>query len=290
MRFNAISLAVVFCLAAVARAEPAATTSQGEKLFRDTVAPIFERRCLSCHSGDEPKGGLSLVTAQASLSGGESGPAIVPGKPDESLLVTYVSGDEPEMPKGQPRLSAADVAAIRQWVTAGATWPANVTLEDRSKSGPWWSLAPLVRPAVPEVSSDWVRTPIDAFILQKQNELGLRHAAEADRRTLIRRLTFDLHGLPPSPEEIDAFIADARPDAYEQLVDRLLASPRYGERWGRYWLDVVHYGESHGYDKDKPRPNAWPYRDYVIDSLNADKPYSRFVLEQLAGDVLYPDD
>ena len=227
-------------------------------------------------------------SGQALLKGGESGPAILTGKPDESLIVSYISGDEPEMPKGQPRLSTSDVVAIRQWVEAGAPWPAEITLEDRSKSGPWWSLAPLVRPAVPEVSGDCVRTPIDAFILAKQNELGLRHAAEADRRMLIRRLSFDLHGLPPTPEEVDAFLADVRPDAYEQLVDRLLASPRYGERWGRYWLDVVHYGESHGYDKDKPRPNAWPYRDYVIDSLNADKPYSRFVLEQLAGDVCSP--
>jgi mono/diheme cytochrome c family protein len=212
-------------LAAFARAEPAATP-QSEKLFQESIAPIFERRCVSCHSGDEPKGGLSLASAEALRKGGESGPAIVTGKSDESLIVSYISGDEPEMPKGQPRLSASDVAAIRQWVEAGAPWPAEIKLEDRSKSGPWWSLAPLVRPAVPEVSSDGIRTPIDSFILAKQKELGLRHAAEADRRMLIRRLSFDLHGLPPTPEEVDAFLADVRPDAYKQLVDRLLASPR----------------------------------------------------------------
>jgi mono/diheme cytochrome c family protein len=289
MRVATLALGISLVLAAIARAEPA-TAQPGEQLFRESIAPILERRCVSCHSGDEPKGGLSLASAEALRKGGESGSAVVAGKPDESLIVSYISGDEPEMPKGQPRLAAADVAAIRSWVESGAPWPAEFTLEDRSKSGPWWSLAPVVRPNVPAVNSDWIRTPIDAFILAKHNELGLRHAAEADRRTLIRRLSFDLHGLPPTPEEVDAFLSDARPDAYDQLVDRLLASPRYGERWGRYWLDIVHYGESHGYDKDKPRPNAWPYRDYVIDSLNADKPYSRFVLEQLAGDVLFADD
>jgi hypothetical protein len=154
----------------------------------------------------------------------------------------------------------------------------------------WWSLQPVPRPAVPQLESDWGRTPVDAFVLAKLREQKLAPSPEADRRTLIRRLTFDLHGLPPTPAEVDAFVNDTRPDAYERLVDRLLESPRYGERWARHWLDVVHYGESHGYDKDKPRPNAWPYRDYVIRSLNADKPYSRFVEEQIAGDALYPDD
>ncbi len=155
----------------------------------------------------------------------------------------------------------------------------------------WWSLRPLVRRALPPINDSeakWVRTPIDAYILAKLREKGLSPSPEADRRTLIRRLTFDLIGLPPTPEEIDAFLADVRADAYDRLVDRLLASPHYGERWGRHWLDVVHYGDTHGYDKDKPRPNAWPYRDYVIRAFNADRPYGRFVQEQLAGDVLFP--
>ncbi|MEX0611958.1 MAG: DUF1549 and DUF1553 domain-containing protein [Pirellulales bacterium] len=152
----------------------------------------------------------------------------------------------------------------------------------------WWSLRPLARPALPAVQSMWVRTPIDAFIWAKLEEQGLAPSPAADRRTLIRRLYFDLVGLPPPYEEVKAFVANDDPRAYEKLVDRLLASPQHGERWGRHWLDVVHYGDTHGYDKDKLRPNAWPYRDYVIRAFNADKPYSRFVEQQVAGDVLYP--
>jgi hypothetical protein len=155
----------------------------------------------------------------------------------------------------------------------------------------WWSLQPLLRPAVPAVKdATWVRTPVDAFILATLEAKGLRPAPPADRVTLIRRLTFDLHGLPPTPAEIDAFVSDPAPDAYEKLIDRLLASPHYGERWGRHWLDVVHYGDTHGYDKDKRRLHAWPYRDYVIHWLNQDKPYGRFIQEQVAGGVLFPDD
>ena len=152
----------------------------------------------------------------------------------------------------------------------------------------WWSLQPMRNTAVPKVDSTWARTAVDAFVLRRLRAEGLSPSPEADRRTLIRRVTFDLHGLPPTPAEIDAFESDRSPDAYERLVDRLLESPRYGERWGRHWLDVVHYGETHGYDKDKLRPNAWPYRDWVIRAFNEDKPYPRFVQEQLAGDVLYP--
>jgi hypothetical protein len=160
-----------------------------------------------------------------------------------------------------------------------------------SDAGDWWSLKPLTRPAMPTVKkSAWIRNPIDAFILAKLESMGLAPSPEADRATLIRRLSFDLIGLPPTPAEIDAFVGDARPDGYERLVDRLLASPGYGERWARHWLDVVHYGETHGYDKDKPRPNAWPHRDYVIRAFNEDKPYGRFVQEQLAADVLFPDE
>jgi hypothetical protein len=172
------------------------------------------------------------------------------------------------------------------------TFPASAAGELSPGSGTsWWSLRPLARPSIPQVpdKSSRVRNPIDAFILAKLGEKGLEPSPEADRRTLIRRLYFDLVGLPPSPEQIEAFESDRRPLAYEKLVEELLASPRYGERWARHWLDVVHYGETHGYDKDKPRPNAWPYRDYVIRSFNQDKPYARFVQEQVAGDILFPD-
>lgn len=261
-----------------------------EKLFRERVATIFERRCVQCHGAEESKGGLRLDSAATALGESDSGKAIEPGDPDASLLVDYISGDEPEMPKKGKPLTAEEVAAIREWIAGGAKWPANLKLEDKRFEGDrWWSLAPLAKPAVPNHDSPWVRTPVDAFVLDALKKNGLAPSAEADRRTLVRRLTFDLHGLPPTYDDVEAFVADEDPRAYEKLVDRLLDSPRYGERWGRHWLDAVHYGDTHGYDKDKVRPNAWPYRDYVIRSLNAGKPYTRFVEEQLAGDVLYPE-
>lgn len=257
----------------------------------EPAAQVLERHCLRCHAADDPHGGLVLSTKQATFVGGESGPALVPGHPDESLLIQYVSGDEPLMPQQGPPLTASEIEALRAWIKAGAEWPEARVLADRRFEGDtWWSLEELQRPQPPPTTSKWVRTPIDAFVLKRMNDEGLTPSPEADRPTLIRRLSFDLLGLPPTSEEVTAFVNDSAPDAYERLVDRLLASPHYGERWGRHWLDIVHYGETHGYDKDKPRPNAWPYRDYVIKSLNDDKSYSRFTEEQLAGDVLWPDD
>ena len=274
------------CIALLYASLLAAHASADDKLFRERVAPIFEKHCVRCHSADEHKGGLSLATAEAARQGGDSGAAFIAAKPDDSLIVQHVSGDKPEMPKNAPPLSAEQVAALREWIVGGAAWPADVALKDKQFEGQvWWSLQPLVRPKVPEGP----RSPIDAFIRAKLVEKGLAPSPEADRRTLYRRLSFDLLGLPPDPDAVDAFVADPNPLAYEVLVDQMLKSPRYGERWARHWLDVVHYGDTHGYDKDKLRPNAWPYRDYVIRSLNEDKPYDRFVLEQLAGDVLWPD-
>ncbi len=246
---------------------------------------LLTTKCLNCHGTRARMSGLSLASLSDAQKGGKRGTAIVPGKPDESLLIQMVSGDPPRMPLQAPPLSAQEVATLRNWIAAGAVWP------DADKPAEtWWSLRPISKLSVPREQSEWVRTPIDAFVLAKLHEKGLTPSKDADRRTLIRRLTYDLHGLPPTWEETQAFVADDSKDAYEKLVDRLLASARYGERWGRHWLDVVHYGESHGYDKDKPRRNAWPYRDYVIRSFNEDKPYARFVKEQLAGDVIYPDD
>ena len=277
---------VVICLLSVSFASHARAD---DKFFREQVAPILESQCVRCHEGDKPKGGLSLVSAARFKQGGESGPIVVPGKPDESMLVDYISGGKPEMPKDAKPLSAKEVATIRQWIENGAVWPENVELTDKRRHDlNWWSLQPLSRPSPPAVRSDWVRTPIDSFILAKLTEHKLSPAADADRSTLIRRLYFDLVGLPPSYEDVQAFVTDTNPQAHEKLVDRLLASPEYGERWGRHWLDVVHYGDTHGYDKDKVRPSAWPYRDYVIRSLNDDKTYTKFVEEQIAGDVLFP--
>ncbi len=264
------------------------TQTAAEDRFNAQVAPLFERRCVSCHNDDLRKGGLSLQSREALLKGGDSGPAIVERKPAESPLYSALLGDKPEMPKTGPPLTRAEIDRIRIWIEQGAAWPAGVTLEERPQADlDWWSLQPLRPVTVPAEHAGFpVRNPIDRFVGATLAAHAMSPSPEADRRTLIRRLTFDLHGLPPTPAEIDAFINDQRPDAYEQLVERLLASPRYGERWARHWLDVVHYGDTHGYDKDKLRPNAWPYRDYVIRALNSDKPYAEFVREQLAGDVL----
>ena len=270
------------------------STCLAEDLFRSQVAPILERHCLSCHSGDNAKGKLSLATAATLKAGGNSGSPIVPGNVDDSELLDMVSGDKPLMPPNAPPLSQAQVEILRRWVQAGAVWPEGVELQDRKFEGQtWWSLEKLSRPVVPTYEvpspqSKWVRNGVDAFVAREHLKQGLVPAPEADRRTLIRRLYFDLTGLPPTPADLHSFLNDQDPQAYELLVNRLLESPSYGERWARHWLDVVHYGDTHGYDKDKPRPYAWPYRDYVIRALNSDLPYARFVQEQIAGDVLFP--
>jgi hypothetical protein len=259
----------------------------------EAVARIFESRCITCHNANNTEGGLAIHNRQRLLEGGESGVVIDAGDPESSLLLDYVRGPEAFMPPEGAALTNAEVAAIENWISEGAHWPdgrelAESHLSDKS----WWSLRPLKAASAPEVRdanfSQWPRNEIDRFVLRKLRANDLVPAPEADRRTLIRRLYFDLVGLPPTPQAIEGFVNDTRPDFYERLVEQLIGSPRYGERWARYWLDVVHYGDTHGYDKDKPREHAWPYRDYVIRSLNADKPWSRFVQEQIAGDVLYP--
>ncbi len=278
-------LATLCCLALAAHGEAA-------DLFHDKIAPLLESRCLSCHNAHKKRGGLDLSTRTSALAGGENGTGLVPGAAAKSRLVQMVGGANPRMPRSGPKLSAGEVAQLRRWIDTGAAWPASVTLAARAASGEqtWWSLRPLVRPAVPATKQRWGRTAIDAFILAGLEARGLRPAPEADRRTLIRRLTFDLHGLPPTPAEVEAFLVDRAPDAYERLVDRLLAAPAYGERWGRHWLDVAHYGDTQGYDKDKRRDFAWPYRDWVIRAFNSDLPYTDFIRQQIAGDVLRPGD
>ncbi len=298
--------------------------------FARDIKPLFEASCIKCHGAEKAKNGFRLDSRAHALAGGDHGVDIIPGDSAKSPLVHFVAGLVPDMampPKGKgDEFTAAQVGLLRAWIDQGAKWDREDVAGDVRKpvdKTDWWSLKPLVKPAVPassesvisgsvnsKKSSSGSRTgslntdqlitpspstksfstsnPIDAFVLSKLGEKRLRPSPQADRRTLIRRLYFDLIGLPPKPEEIAAFVADKDPSAYEKLVDRLLASPHYGERWARHWLDVVHYGETHGYDKDQPRPNAWPYRDYVIRSFNEDKPYARFVQEQVAGDVLFP--
>ncbi len=284
--------AIFFGLAtSIAAAAVPSASGADDQFFRQRIAPILERRCLQCHGDSTRKGNLSLSTASAAFKGGDGGPAIVPGKPGESLLLQMISGDKPAMPRKDKPLSREEVAAIRDWIVAGAAWPAGLTLADRRLEGQrWWAFEPLESPTPPKPRSTWVRTPIDAFILAELEKNGLRPSRQADRRTLIRRLSFDLIGLPPTPDEVEHFLKDESPNAYETLVDRLLASPHHGERWGRHWLDVAHYGDTHGYDKDKRRDHAWPYRDYVIAALNRDLPYGRFIRELVAGDVLAPGD
>ncbi len=258
------------------------------------IQPIFVKACYRCHGAKKQKSGYRLDLKAVALKGGDLGRAIIPGRSADSPLIQYVASlnADVQMPPSGDRLTAAQIGLLRAWIDQGAVWPDGAAGAGPAHEAVWWSLHPLVRPTPPPLdtaAAAWVRNPVDAFILAKLRAKGLSPAPEADRRTLIRRLYFDLIGLPPAPEEVAAFVADPDPRAYERLVDRLLASPGYGERWARHWLDVVHYGETHGYDKDQPRPNAWPYRDYVIRSLNADKPYARFVQEQIAGDVLFPD-
>jgi hypothetical protein len=254
--------------------------------FDKEIRPLLQEHCVECHGAEKQKGGYRLDAKSIALTGGDNhAPNIIPGKASHSPLVKFISGEDEDMkmpPKGEP-LSQEQIARIKTWIDAGAVWPesASAKLDDPLD---WWSLKAMQKPEPPASEGN----PIDGFIRLKLAEHGLSMSPEAEARILCRRLYFDLTGLPPSPEEMEAFVADKDPQGYEELVDRLLASPRYGERWARHWLDIVHYGDTHGYDKDKPRPNAWPYRDYVIRSLNEDKPYTRFVQEQIAGDVLFP--
>jgi hypothetical protein len=258
--------------------------------FETEVKPIFEKHCVECHGPKKQKSEFRLDDREVALHGGEShAPNILPGKAAESPLLKFVTTADRDTrmpPKGE-RLNATEVDTLKRWIAEGAVWPESASLK---KTDPldWWSLKPLAKPALP--SGDAAH-PIDRFILAKLQEKQLQPSATADARTILRRLNYDLIGLPPTAKELAAFEQEAAqdlPGAIGRAADRLLASPRYGERWGRHWLDVVHYGDTHGYDKDKLRPNAWPYRDYVIRSLNDDNPYARFVEEQLAGDTLYP--
>lgn len=271
--------------------------ASGLKFFETQIRPLLADNCYECHSATKKKGGLRLDNLPYILSGGEGGAAVVPGQPEKSLLLEFVSykDSDHEMPPNG-KLSEQQLNSLRQWIAMGAPWPeaetsqvktvhkpGTITDEDRQ----WWAFQPVKAVPVPKNNAP---SPIDAFIRQRLDGEGLPSAPEASRTELIRRLTFDLHGLPPTPEQVAAFIADKRPDAYERLVDELLQSPRFGERQAQHWLDLVRYAESDGYRQDAYRPNVWPYRDYVIESFNSDKPYNQFVREQIAGDEIAPND
>ena len=268
--------------------------------FSRDIKPILVQSCHECHGPKRSEAGLRLDAARFALKGGDSGPAIKPGKIGESLLIERVAdGDETvRMPQEKPPLTAAQISLLKKWVDAGAPWPAEAVAESEiaRAAREHWAYQSLRLPAVPELprqaahsSIEASRGPLDHFIRAKLTEKQLRPSGAALRATLLRRLSFDLVGLPPTPHQSQAFADDPSPDAYERVVDRFLASPRFGERYARHWMDVVHFAETHGNDQDRPRPNAWPYRDYLVRSFNADTPYARFIEEQIAGDVLFPD-
>ncbi|HYE30411.1 MAG TPA: PSD1 and planctomycete cytochrome C domain-containing protein [Methylomirabilota bacterium] len=250
--------------------------------FTKDILPIFESRCFECHDGKKSKADLRLDDREHAFKGGESGPAIVPRKSDESLLLKRIAtkdSDERMPPKGEP-LTAEEISKIQKWIDAGANWPAS-----NQPKKTHWAFVPPTKPAVPKVKQTELTSPIDRFIQAKLDEAGLAPAPMADKITLLRRLSLDLIGLPPTIEEVEAFVNDESPDAYRKQVERLLKSPHYGERWGRHWLDAARYADSDGFEKDKSR-TMWPYRDWVINALNRDMPYNEFVRWQIAGDEI----
>jgi len=266
-----------------------AHAADGPDFVRD-IRPLLEKHCYACHSGDQAKSGLRLDLKAAAFKGGDGwGAAIVPGKADESPLVQFARGDDPDlrMPPQesdiQP-LAASDVERLVAWVNAGAIWPDGVDMATVVDKTDHWAFKPVQRPPVPAVhDTSWPKHDVDRFILARLEAEGLQPSPEADRRAWLRRATFDLTGLPPTPDEVEQFVADTAPGAHERVVERLLASPRHGERYAQHWLDVVRYADTHGYEVNTERPNAWPYRDYCIAAFNADLPYDRFLREQLAG-------
>lgn len=256
------------------------------RFFESKVRPLLANRCQKCHGKEKQQGGLRLDSREAILTGGGRGPAIEPGHPEQSILIAALKREDsaPVMPPGQP-LPDRDIADLAKWIKAGAPWPAATPNSKRTTSH--WAFQPVRRAPLPAVKNKaWVNSPIDAFILAELEKKGLKPAPPADRRTLIRRATFDLTGLPPTPDEVEAFVADRSPNAFAQVVERLLASPAYGERWGRHWLDVARYSDTNGMDENVHYGNAWRYRDYVVAAINSDKPFDQFVVEQLAGDLL----
>ncbi len=269
------------------------------EFFEKKVRPLLIKHCYDCHGEGETDGGLAIDSREGILLGGDSGKAIVPGKPEESLIIEAVryKNEDMQMPP-DGKIPQADIKILEKWVALGAPDPRERKAGGEHKTAmgmsieqgrQFWSFMPVSNPQIPGVKDKkWVKTPIDAFILARLEEKGLKPAPRASKTTLIRRVTFDLTGLPPTPEQIDAFLADQSPDAFQKLVDRLLASPQYGVRWGRHWLDVVRYADSNGMDENLAFGNAWRFRDYVIDSFNRDKPFDRFLIEQIAGDLL-PD-
>jgi len=259
-------------------------THAGDKVdFARDIQPILADRCFRCHGPKKAEGGLRLDVRRRAKLGGDTGPALVERG---ELLARITSTDlAKRMPPGGKPLTETQVASIKSWIAAGAPWPDE--LAGKETFDTHWSFVPIKRPEVPPVKDKArVRNPVDAFLLARLEKHGSTFSRQADRHTLIRRLYLDLVGLPPTPVEVNVFVRDERPDWYERTVDRLLASPHFGERWGRHWLDLARFAESDGYENDRLRPDAWRFRDWVIDAFNRDLPFDQFTIQQLAGDLL----
>ncbi|MBI3668077.1 MAG: DUF1549 domain-containing protein, partial [Acidobacteria bacterium] len=264
-----------------------AQATPGKVDFARDIRPILEKSCHGCHGPKLQMNGLRLDSRKLALAGGQTGKVILPGQAAESPLYQRVAGlsEGPRMPMGGQPLEAAQVALIRTWIDQGAEWPEEAGAEAAAVQK-HWAFVPPKRPPLPPVRyTAWPANAIDKFVLARLEKESLAPSPEADRVTLLRRLSLDLIGLPPTIEEVDAFLNDKRQNAYEKQAERLLASPHYGERWGRHWLDAARYADSDGYEKDKQR-QVWFYRDWVINDLNHDLPYDRFIIEQVAGDLL----
>ncbi|MEZ6044662.1 MAG: DUF1549 domain-containing protein [Planctomycetaceae bacterium] len=278
-------LSCLFTIALTAAELPPAAEQEID--FARDIKPIFAKHCLQCHGPDAQEGGFRVDVKQNALDGGDTGKVILPKESHISPLIERVAAVDPELmmpPEGEDLLTKEQVGLLRAWIDQGAIWP---DTESAKVEVDHWAFKPITRPEVPAVThQDWVKNEIDHFVLSKLESKELTPSPEADRYTLIRRLYLDLIGLAPTPEEIDAFVNDESPEAYEKIVDHLLASPHFGERWGRHWLDMARYADSDGYEKDNPRPNAWRYRDWVINAVNEDMPYDQFTREQLAGDLI----
>lgn len=267
----------------------------GLEFFTKQIEPLLVQHCYECHGNGHAKGGLNLYTREAALKGGESGAAIDLDDPPMSVLLDALNYETYEMPP-TGKLPAEQIALFVKWIELGAPMPVRTDVkaivddhappEVNEETRNHWAFRPLNPPPVPELPADWGQNPIDAFVFQQLRSQGLSPNPQADKATLARRLYYNLTGLPPTPQQVEAFLQNDAPEAYEQLVDKLLASPHYGEHWGRYWLDLVRYAESNSFERDDPKPFVWKYRDYVIRALNNDKPYNQFLLEQLAGDEL----
>ena len=263
--------------------------------FEQQIRPVLVEHCIKCHGQQKQEGELRLDSREAMLNGGENGPSVIPGDGSKSLLLEAIKHESLEMPPNES-LTEKEIQNFEFWIANGAVWPtADANLRE-ANSGiaaadrQWWAFRPLEMPTVPVGSEDWVNNPINAFVLERMTDHQLQPAPQAKKEVLIRRLYFDLLGLPPTHGQIQEFVDDPAPDAWEKQIDRLLADRRYGERWSRFWLDLVRYAESDGWKQDQYRADAWKYRDFVVGSFNADKPYPEFVRQQLAGDEIEGDD